>query len=317
MSASASPLVHAGTSRSEQPPVIREHKIPSAKSEPYICMEGPDRALWFCESGASKIGRFDPADASFREFALPRRQRHADRHHHRRRRQHVVLRQEGQQDRPHHHAAATSRCSTCRHPNAGPDGTLVGPDGNVWFSETELSRIGRITPDGKVTEFADGISPGARPLSIAERDGAMWFSEAAGNRVGRITMDGVVTEFPIPSHDSQPRAMATHPDGSIWFVQTSTNSLGRIDRDGAHHRTQGDDARTPRCAASASARRAISGSPRISPTRSAACARTASWSANIRSRRRAPARAASRRMSNGRMYVTLFDAGMIGEVIPQ
>src|SRR5690242_13764955 len=71
MSASASPRVHAGKPRNEQPPVIREHQIPSAKSEPYICMEGPDRALWFCESGASKIGRFDPADASFREFALP------------------------------------------------------------------------------------------------------------------------------------------------------------------------------------------------------------------------------------------------------
>jgi virginiamycin B lyase len=26
--------------------------------------------------------------------------------------------------------------------------------------------------------------------------------------------------------------MATHPDGSIWFVETSTNALGRIDRDG-------------------------------------------------------------------------------------
>src|SRR5687768_10813441 len=51
-------------------PLIREHRIPSAGSGPYICVEGPDRALWFCESGAGKIGRFDPADASFTEFAL-------------------------------------------------------------------------------------------------------------------------------------------------------------------------------------------------------------------------------------------------------
>ncbi len=101
-------------SGSEKPPLIREHKIPSAKSEPYICMEGPDGALWFCESGASKIGRFDPADSTFREFPLSGRERDADRHHHRRRRQYVVLLQEGEQDRPHHHAAATSPCSTCR-----------------------------------------------------------------------------------------------------------------------------------------------------------------------------------------------------------
>ena len=45
---------------------IREHKIPSADSAPYICVEGPDGNLWFCESGADKIGCFDPrtCDAS-------------------------------------------------------------------------------------------------------------------------------------------------------------------------------------------------------------------------------------------------------------
>ena len=109
---------------------------------------------------------------------------------------------------------------------------VLGPDGNVWFSETEVSQIGRITRDGKVTEFKTGISPGSKPLSIAVRDGALWFSEAAGNRVGRITVEGAVTEFAIPSHDSQPRAMVTHPDGSIWFVETGANALGRIDPPG-------------------------------------------------------------------------------------
>ena len=44
---------------------MREHKIPSADSKPYIAMQGPDGALWFCESGASKIGRFDPDRGTF------------------------------------------------------------------------------------------------------------------------------------------------------------------------------------------------------------------------------------------------------------
>src|SRR5271155_2879190 len=52
-------------------PIIREHRIPSADSKPYIAVEGPDGALWFCENGASKIGRFDPDDGTFTEFALP------------------------------------------------------------------------------------------------------------------------------------------------------------------------------------------------------------------------------------------------------
>ncbi len=49
---------------------IREHRIPTSGSGPYICTEGPDRCLWFCESGTGKIGRFDPATAGFTEFAL-------------------------------------------------------------------------------------------------------------------------------------------------------------------------------------------------------------------------------------------------------
>ena len=50
---------------------IREHQIPTARSQPYICVEGPDRALWFCESGANRIGRFDPQTRTFSEFVLP------------------------------------------------------------------------------------------------------------------------------------------------------------------------------------------------------------------------------------------------------
>ena len=43
-------------------------------------------------------------------------------------------------------------------------GITAGPDGNVWFSESEAGQIGRIAPDGTVTEFRTGITPGSRPL---------------------------------------------------------------------------------------------------------------------------------------------------------
>ena len=38
---------------------IREYLIPTPNSGPYICVEGPDHCLWFCESLAGKIGRFN------------------------------------------------------------------------------------------------------------------------------------------------------------------------------------------------------------------------------------------------------------------
>jgi streptogramin lyase len=52
-------------------PAIREHRIPTPDSKPYIAVEGPDGNLWFCESGAAKIGCLDPNTGMFREFVLP------------------------------------------------------------------------------------------------------------------------------------------------------------------------------------------------------------------------------------------------------
>ena len=80
--------------------------------------------------------------------------------------------------------------------NAGPLGITEGPDGNLWFTEYDGKRIGRITPAGVVTEFSAGISVSAQIWDITTGpDGNLWFTEGGGNRIGRITPTGVVTEF--------------------------------------------------------------------------------------------------------------------------
>src|ERR1700674_3708967 len=73
-----------------------------------------------------------------------------------------------------------------------------GPDGNLWFTETSPARIGRITPQGLVIEFLEGITPGSEPHDITEGpDKNLWFTERAGDRIGRITPEGKVTEFSV------------------------------------------------------------------------------------------------------------------------
>ena len=193
-------------------------------------MEGPDRCLWFCESGASKIGRLDPTHYLFTEFALPTPNA-TPIGITRRRRQYVVLPKKSANKIGRITLPGRHRISVCRR--RMPDRTrcrsaptAISGSPKPKPARSAASRRTARSPNSRTA------SPGSKPLSIVVRDGALWFSEAAGNRVGRITMDGMVTEFPIPSHDSQPRAMVTHPDGSIWFVETSTNALGRIDRDG-------------------------------------------------------------------------------------
>ena len=50
-----------------------------------------------------------------------------------------------------------------------PDGITTGPDGNLWFTEYNGDRIGRITPPGEVTEFAARGAPAIdRGVTIAD-----------------------------------------------------------------------------------------------------------------------------------------------------
>src|ERR1022692_4612572 len=77
-----------------------------------------------------------------------------------------------------------------------PFDITAGPDGNLWFTENQGNRIGRITPLGAVTEFSVGISPSAGPGEItAGPDGNLWFTERLIDRIGMITSTGVVTKF--------------------------------------------------------------------------------------------------------------------------
>jgi virginiamycin B lyase len=64
----------------------------------------------------------------------------------------------------------------------------VGPDGNLWYDENAASNIGRITPQGAVTEFPiPGPNSSAGP-PIAGPDGNIWFGEYP-NKIGEVVLN--------------------------------------------------------------------------------------------------------------------------------
>ena len=130
-----------------------------------------------------------------------------------------------------------------------------------------------------------------------------------------MTVDGEVTEFPIPRSDSQPRAMALHPDGSIWFVETGANALGRI-------------APMARSSSSAFGRRMLRRAS-VAVTADGDLWFTENFANKIGRMDKAgslvaeydiPTPASGARcivaMSDGRLFFTQYDAGLIGEIIP-
>jgi virginiamycin B lyase len=109
-----------------------------------------------------------------------------------------------------------------------PQDITVGPDGNLWFTESTGNRVGRITTAGAVTEFALPTA-NSEPWGITVGpDGNLWFTERIGNRVGRITPAGAVTEFPMPSGSSDLRGITAGPDGNLWFTEFYGQRIGRI-----------------------------------------------------------------------------------------
>jgi len=107
-------------------------------------------------------------------------------------------------------------------PSGGrPNRIVAGPDGNLWFIEGGIKRIGRITPEGVITEFSLP-NPFSSTYGItAGPDGNLWFIMHVlfeGYRIGHITPGGVVTEFPLPISSEGPYSIIDGKNGSLWYL---------------------------------------------------------------------------------------------------
>lgn len=112
------------------------------------------------------------------------------------------------------------------------DGIALGPDGAMWFTDLQFSRIGRIDSNGDVSLFA--LPPELFPAGIAiGPDENLWFTEnGVPARIGRITTAGVLTEFALPNPLSRPYGITSGPDGNLWFTEQGTNQIGQITTSG-------------------------------------------------------------------------------------
>jgi streptogramin lyase len=123
-------------------------------------------------------------------------------------------------------------------PGTFPQDITRGPDDNLWFtagfaaalpgSENALPKIGRITPEGEITEFRLSSAEGPPHEIVTGPDGNLWFTRPLGNRIGRITVDGVVTNFVVPTPNSRPDGITLGPDGALWFTERLADKVGRL-----------------------------------------------------------------------------------------
>ena len=148
---------------------------------------GPDGAIWFIKAPNS-IGRLDPRTGTVTEFAVPGEPFMAN---------------------------GSGEMS---------DQITVGPDGALWFTHFAEQTIGRITTDGRVTEYPAGAP--ATDLTTGP-DGNIWFSTRTGY-VGRLLIApggrplsailAGANEVPVPGD----------PDGSGTVTITVNPGRGEV-----------------------------------------------------------------------------------------
>jgi len=116
---------------------------------------------------------------------------------------------------------------------SAPIGITAGPDGNLWFTEFNRGKIGRITPAGTVTEFAIPTAFSEPAGITAGPDGNLWFAEDGGNKIGRISTSGTIAEYPLPGAPPAsplrfPIGITAGADGNLWFEEHGANNIGKI-----------------------------------------------------------------------------------------
>jgi virginiamycin B lyase len=124
-------------------------------------------------------------------------------------------------------------------PNAS-GGLTITSDGSLWFTEyADLhSKVGRLSPDGKLTEFPVPSPDRAKHAGVGVMtlgpDGNLWFGFTVSTDQGylslnssiiRMTSDGAMTTFPLRPHVPAYR-LIVGPDKALWFSEG--NKLGRM-----------------------------------------------------------------------------------------
>ncbi len=203
-----------------------------AGATPFDLSTGPNGDLWFTDNGAKAVG-FITSSGAIHEFPAPAGEVPLQ----------VVA---GSDGNIWFYSAGVTHAIVRMTPGgtftafAFPsvlseiaDNMVVGPDGAIWFSDMGTTSIGKIAPDGTITEYP--LMMGAIPTNITVGpDRALWFADNSG-AIGRITTSGSVQEFKSGLQSGAvPDAIAPGPDANVWFTDQFGNqrAIGRVSPSG-------------------------------------------------------------------------------------
>ena len=128
--------------------------------------------------------------------------------------------------------AATIQTFPIPTPAAGAAHIVAGPDGALWFTETDGYKVGRITTSGQIQEFpvpngTPGVSGGEGPAAIVSSGGKLWFVTNIGQTLYSVTTGGALSVVGNNS-DLDLVALAPSDNGGVWVMPINGGPVGLI-----------------------------------------------------------------------------------------
>ena len=125
-------------------------------------------------------------------------------------------------------ASATSTIAEYSLPGGSHSfGITAGPEGNLWFTESGLGTVGKITTGGTTSQYAanddepEGITAGP--------DGNLWFVEHVVRNVDHMVPGtGALTTYTLTRTSTSNVGITAGPDGNLWFTESATSFIGKI-----------------------------------------------------------------------------------------
>lgn len=184
--------------------IVANHLIPSPGASPHGLTIARDGKVWFTGREGNLVGYYDPATDGFKLYDLPDRN---------------------------------------QNPPPDQSGNFPiyideAPDGSMYFTDLLTSRVGRITPDGTLTEYLlpsqFGPAGNARPIAVYVRpDGVAVVSEEAGHAYAYVLASGTVEELPLNPTNAQAAALTYDRLGTLWVQYNTPDQIGRVESDGS------------------------------------------------------------------------------------
>jgi virginiamycin B lyase len=158
--------------------------------------------VWFTESNATKLARFDPSTDTFKEYIVP-----------------------GAGDMWGMAIDPQGNIWLTQYSLKGSinPGGAVEPGGS--------GRLIRFNPNNRNFTVINIPTPGAFPFRVtSDAEGRIWFTELLGDRIGCYDpSSGKIQEYAVPTEFAGPADLTFDNHGILWFTEAYNESVARFD----------------------------------------------------------------------------------------